>query len=91
MNDTERAQWVDNDEGLYNWWRSSRQPKRAFIRDNRAEIDSAIERVTSGNRPAHYLAYGNEAGRYPTSSPANPYASRAASMYGRAGQSLLPR
>lgn len=77
MNDTERAQWVDNDEGLYNWWRSSRQPKRAFIRDNRAEIDSAIERVTSGNRPAHYLAYGAEAGRYPTSSP-----SRAAE-YGR--------
>lgn len=70
MNDNERAQWVDNDEGLYNWWRSERprQSKHAFIRASRAEIDSAISRVTSGNRPAHYLAYGNEAGRYPTSS-----------------------
>lgn len=86
-NDTERAQWVDNDEGLYNWWRSSGQSKRVFIRENRAEIDSAISRVTGGDKPAHYMAYGPEAGRY----PANPYASRAASMYGRAGQSLLPR
>ncbi len=90
MNDTERAQWIDNDEGLYGWWRSSRQPKRQFIRENRAEIDSAISRVTGGERPAHYLAYGPEAGRYPSRS-VNPYPSRAASMYGRAGQSLLPR
>lgn len=57
MNNTERAQWIDNDEGLYSWWRSSRQSKRAFIRDNRAEIDSAIRNVTEGRKPAHYLAY----------------------------------
>lgn len=37
-------QWVDNDEGLYNWWRSERprQPKRKFIRDNRAELERLI-------------------------------------------------
>lgn len=23
-NDSERAQWVNNDEGLYNWWKSTR-------------------------------------------------------------------
>jgi hypothetical protein len=56
-NDTERAQWIDNDEGLYNWWRSSRQSKRQFIRENRAEIDKCIDNVTGGNKPAHYLAY----------------------------------
>lgn len=57
MNDTERAQWIDNDEGLYNWWRSSRQPKRQFIAENRAAITEAIENVTSGKKRAHYLAY----------------------------------
>ena len=45
LNDSDREQWIDNDEGLYNWWRSSRQSKRAFIRENRAEIDEAINRV----------------------------------------------
>lgn len=42
MNNSERSQWIDNDEGLYNWWRQSRQSKAAFIRDNRDEIDAAI-------------------------------------------------
>ena len=45
LNDTDRSQWIDNDEGLYNWWRSSRQSKRAFIKENRAEIDQAIRNV----------------------------------------------
>ena len=58
-NDDERAQWVDNDEGLYDWWRTSGQPKRAFIREHRAEIDEAIDNVTGGNKPAHYLKYGS--------------------------------
>ena len=57
INDTDRAQWIDNDEGLYNWWRGSRQSKRAFIRENRAEIDATIRNVRDGRRPAHYLAY----------------------------------
>lgn len=42
LNDSDRSQWIDNDEGLYDWWRKSQQSKRAFIRDNRAEIDSLI-------------------------------------------------
>ena len=51
-------QWIDNDEGLHNWWRSSRISKRQFIRDNREELTACINRVLTGNRPAHYLAYG---------------------------------
>jgi hypothetical protein len=57
-NDKDRAQWIDNDEGLYVWWRASRKPKRTFIRENRAEIDRAIDSVLNGSKPAHYLAYG---------------------------------
>jgi hypothetical protein len=52
MNDTERAQWIDNDEGLYNWYRGwrreqhrSRKAQRIFIKEHRAEIDAAINRV----------------------------------------------
>lgn len=56
MNNTDREQWIDNDEGLYNWWKSSRLSKRAFIKENRAAIDEAINNVTSGSKPAHYLA-----------------------------------
>lgn len=56
MNDQERAQWVDNDEGLYRL--KGRMSMRKFIRENRALIDEVIERVTKGSKPAHYLAYG---------------------------------
>ena len=45
MNDTEREQWVNNDEGLYNWWKESRQSMRNFIRENRAALTECIERV----------------------------------------------
>jgi hypothetical protein len=45
MNDTERQQWVDNDESLYLWWKSSRQGVRQFIRDNREELDAVINRA----------------------------------------------
>ena len=58
MNDEERRQWIENDEGLYLWKRSSRLPMRQFIRENRAEIDELIHNVVSGRKPAHYLAYG---------------------------------
>ena len=51
------SQWIDNDEGLYNWWRRSRQSKRSFIKDNRDELESCIRRVIDGDKPAHYLAY----------------------------------
>lgn len=58
LNDKDRGQWIDNDEGLYNWWKSTRQSKRTFIRENRQEIDRAINNVLTGSKPAHYLAYG---------------------------------
>jgi hypothetical protein len=58
MNDSDRDQWIDNYERLYVWWRQSRQAKRTFIRENRAEITSYIERVLSGERQAHYGLYG---------------------------------
>lgn len=42
LNDEERRQWVDNDEGLYNWWKSSKIGLYRFVRENRAEIDAVI-------------------------------------------------
>jgi hypothetical protein len=57
-NDEERRQWVLNDEGLYNCQQSSRQSLKTWIRENRALIDEAIDNVTSGAKPTHYLAYG---------------------------------
>ena len=59
MNNQEREQWIDNDEGLYDWWKSSRQSKRDFIQANRAEIDAAINNVLGGTKPASYLKYEN--------------------------------
>ena len=43
INDNDREQWVDNDEGLYNWWRRTGKAKRAFIRANRPTIDAVIQ------------------------------------------------
>lgn len=45
MDDEERRMWVMNDEGLYNWWRSSRMGLYAFIKKNRKEITDAINSV----------------------------------------------
>jgi len=45
INDRERELWVQNDQGLYNWWKSSRQPMRAFIRENRAELTELINKA----------------------------------------------
>lgn len=45
LNDSERAQWIDNDEGLYNWKQSSRLSMRQFIKENRAELDACILRA----------------------------------------------
>lgn len=49
LNDNDREQWIDNDEGLYSWFRSSRQSKRAFIRENREELTRLI--LNALNRP----------------------------------------
>lgn len=52
------GQWIDNDEGLYRWWRQSRLSKREFIRLNRSELVRIIATVVSGEKRAHYLLYG---------------------------------
>lgn len=57
-NDDERWDWIQNDEGLYNWWRRSGTGKRAFLREHRTEIDTIIDAMESGRKPAHYLVYG---------------------------------
>jgi len=45
LNNEERRLWVLNDEGLYRWWMRSRKGMRAFIKENREEIDAGIRRV----------------------------------------------
>jgi hypothetical protein len=37
--------WLDNDESLYNWFRSSRKSKRQFIKENKEELTSLISAV----------------------------------------------
>jgi hypothetical protein len=49
LNDADRDQWIDSDESLYRWWRSSRMSKRAFIRANRAELTELI--IAMRDRP----------------------------------------
>jgi hypothetical protein len=51
MNNRERELWVQNDEGLYSWWRGTRQPMRTFLRENRAELDAAITRALEPPTP----------------------------------------
>lgn len=55
---SEIAQWIDNDEGLYVWWKRSRLSKKNFIAENRDELVRAIRNVTDGKKPAHCLMYG---------------------------------
>ena len=57
MNENQRSEWIDNDEGLYNWWQKSHQNKRKFMRENREGIDLVIRQLLSGEKRAHYLAY----------------------------------
>jgi hypothetical protein len=58
INDADRWEWIRNDEGLYDWFRTSRQSKTAFVRSHRAEIDEVIRNVRDSVKPAHYLKYG---------------------------------
>ena len=52
MNDTERELWVNNEETLYNWWKSTRQSLRAFVRGNRKIIDGIIDSVIHRHDPS---------------------------------------
>lgn len=58
INDNDRQQWVDNDEGLYDMWRRSGKGITVWVRENRALIDANIKAVNSGAVPAHSLKYG---------------------------------
>jgi hypothetical protein len=58
MNDDDRDQWIENDEGLYDMWKRSGLSKRKFIRKNRAMIDSLAKAVASGSIRQHALKYG---------------------------------
>ena len=43
MNNKEREMWIINDEGMYNWWKSTKLSKANFIKENKQEIDAAIK------------------------------------------------
>jgi len=64
VNDSEREEWVRNDEGLYAWFQSWRRRRvgargvRDFVREMRSELDACIEAVKSGAKQAHFLKYG---------------------------------
>ena len=45
MNNTEREQWVLNDQTLYNQFKASRLSMTKFIRVNRAEIDAQAIKI----------------------------------------------
>lgn len=44
-NDEERRQWVLNDEGLYDWWKSTGVGLYRFVQTNRAQLDDIIGRA----------------------------------------------
>jgi hypothetical protein len=37
--------WVMNDEGIFNWWKSTRQPISTFIKENNKELRAIIRKV----------------------------------------------
>lgn len=45
MNDTDREDWINNDEPLYRWWLASGQGITTFIRENRAMLTKYINKV----------------------------------------------
>jgi hypothetical protein len=57
INDKDRGEWIDNDEGLYLLWKRSRKSKKTFIKDNRGLLDEIIIGCRNGDIPVHYLAY----------------------------------
>ena len=64
MNDKDRAELVENDEGLYNLFRGARprQSLTKWVRENRALIDGVVDNVQSLKKPQHYLAYERPSG-----------------------------
>ena len=58
MNNNDREQWVNNDEGLYVMYKRSKQNMRSFIKTNKEMIDRVIWNVVNDKDKAHYLIYG---------------------------------
>jgi hypothetical protein len=58
LNDSQREDWIANDEGLYDWHRLSGLSVRAFMRKHRAELDDAITKMMNGDKRQHFLKYG---------------------------------
>lgn len=44
LNNNDRSLWIDNDEHLYLWWKSTKLNKKAFIKEHRKEIDTYINK-----------------------------------------------
>jgi hypothetical protein len=57
MSNSEISQWIDNDEGLYNWWKSSRQSKTNFIKENKSELTQCIKKVIDAPPPTRDWTY----------------------------------
>lgn len=57
MNDDDRENLVNNDEGLYDMWKRSGLSMRKFVRKHRRTIDEVAGNVKSGKKPQHYLKY----------------------------------
>lgn len=58
MNDSDREEWIANDEGLYDMQRKSGKGMTSWIRANRKLIDEVADNVKTSKQPAHYLKYG---------------------------------
>ena len=52
------SRWIEGDEGLYTWWKTSGVTKELFIKKNRKELVKCISNVLESKKPEHYLAYG---------------------------------
>lgn len=57
INDQDRGEWINNDEGLYLLWKRSRKSKKTFIKENRGLLDEIIIGCRNGDIPVHYLVY----------------------------------
>ena len=61
LNDEERRQWVENDEGLHGIchaeMRMERISKKEWVKRNRKLIDQVAGEVRGGEKRAHYLVY----------------------------------
>ncbi len=38
----DREDWIDNDRGLYDWWKETGLSKNTFMTDYKSEIDNVI-------------------------------------------------